>query len=371
MRICLLFLLLLCACAPSATNSLEVNQAPATEAERLLERRDQEGASVWADGNTLTFVYVGEAESVEMCCGFQESLTRLPDSNVWVLRKTVENLSRAVIGYSFVVNGEFSEAEAEVWRGSEAPLEPEVMSPEEIEATGRFFMRTLQSEILGENREIYVYLPPDHKTLKVLELPVVYLGDGGVVWDYARYVETLIKAGKLPELILIGIESGGYLGDPNAEFDYSLDMRAREYIPQENDDRFALHERFVLEEVLPWAEEEFGASNKREDRIVHGFSNGGVFAAAMGLRNPDVFGYALPFSVGIDPSEFAGEKPIDTKFYFVSGELEESFFETTQSLAKRLAEEGVTARFEGWVAGHDNIMWRETFPNALLWVFSN
>jgi enterochelin esterase-like enzyme len=365
MRVCLLLVLLLCSCVPSTKGHVS-SSAPLSEAQLLLERRAQEGTSVWADGDTLTFVYEGEAESVEICCGFQESLTRLPDSNVWILSKTIPNMSKAVFSYFFIIDGVFPQTEQKVWRGAEAPPEPETLEP----SPGRVFERTLTSEILGEDRKIIVYLPPDHEALKPLGLPVVYLADGGTVWGYASLVEPLIRAGALPQLILVGIESGEYKGDPSAEYDPSLDMRYREYIPSEDDDRFALHERFVIDEVLPWAEETFGASSKREERVVYGHSNGGVFAAAMGLRNSDVFAYALPFSVGVDPSKETEMQSVTTKFYFVSGELEDSFFTTTRDLAARLADEGIVSIFIGRVAGHDFVMWEEEFLKGLTWVFA-
>jgi enterochelin esterase-like enzyme len=356
---------LLAACAPATTSTSVSEKQDLTEAERLLERREQEGSSVWADGNTLTFVYEGEAESVELCCGFQEPLTRLPDGNVWTLSKTIPNISEAIFSYFFIIDGVFPETEQKVWRGANASPEPQTLEP----SPGRVFERTLTSEILGEDRKIIVYLPPDHEALKPLGLPVVYLADGGTVWGYASLVEPLIRAGVLPQLILVGIESGEYKGDPNAEYDPSLDMRYREYIPSEDDDRFALHERFVIDEVLPWAEETFGASSKREERVVYGHSNGGVFAAAMGLRNSDVFAYALPFSVGVDPSKETEMQSVMTKFYFVSGELEDSFFTTTRDLAARLADEGIVSTFTGRIAGHDFVMWEEEFLKGLTWVF--
>jgi enterochelin esterase-like enzyme len=356
---------LLAACAPATTSTSVSEKQNLTEAERLLERRNQEGSSVWADGNTLTFVYEGEAESVDLCCGFQEPLTRLPGSKVWVLSKQISNISEAIIGYNFSIDGKFPETWDRVWRGADAPPEPERLEP----TIGRVFERTINSEILSEDRKVYVYLPPDYDALKLLgDLPVVYLADGGVVMGYASVVEPLIREGKLPQLILIGIESGYYTGDPNAEYEPLLDMRYREYIPSEGDDRFALHERFVIDEVLPWAEETFGASDEREKRIVYGHSNGGVFAAAMGLKNSDVFGYALPFSVGVDPSDQI-DADTTTKFYFASGELEESFFSTTKNLAQRLSDEGVISTFSGRVAGHDILMWEEEFIKGLTWVF--
>ena len=340
----------------------------------MLQRLEAEGRPVWADGDALTFVYEGKAERVEVCCGLQEPLTRLPNSDVWVLSKTIPNLSQAVISYFFIVDGTFPQTEGDVWRGYDAPR-----APERLEGLkGRVFERTLHSETLDEFRTLTVYLPPNYDALNLPALPVVYLADGGVVRDYAPVVEPLIAQGELPPLLLIGVASGAYAGDPEADYDPELDLRAREYIPDRDDERFSQHERFFIEEVLPWAEETFGAPREREQRAVYGHSNGGVFAAAMGLRHPEVFGYALSFSVGVDPTEaFEAESetgtfdfgPVNTKFYFVAGELEEGFFKTTQGLAEKLADGGVESRFEGRVAGHDSVLWREAFPGALEWAF--
>ena len=363
MRQYVLLLPLACSCAPSIRDvPVATVDVPPTESELLLQRKDTDGLT---NNDTLTFVYEGEAKTVEVCCGLQESLERLPDSDVWTLSKTIPNLSEAVISYFFIVDGVFPQTQGNVWRGLDAPPLPETLEP----SPERVFERTLQSGVLDEVRKLVIYLPPDHDALKLLGLPVVYLADGSSVWEYASYVEPLIKQGKLPQLLLIGIESGGYTGDPSKEYDPQLDLRVREYIPDEKDDRFADHERFVIEEVLPWAEENFGASRSRDQRVVYGHSNGGVFAAAMGLKKPDIFGYALPFSVGVDPTETLGLERVDTKFYFVAGQLEEGFLETTRDLSERLSEEGISSEFRERVAGHDFVMWQEAFPEALLWFF--
>ena len=207
--------------------------------------------------------------------------------------------------------------------------------------------------------------------MKLLGLPVVYLADGAS-WDFANYVEPLIRRGELPPFIMIGILPGDYLGDPNEEYNRSLDLRAQEYVPSVNYERFKLHERFLLEEVLPWSEENFGASNNRDERIVGGFSNGGVFAAAMGLKNPNVFGYALPFSPGDNPVVETDISNVNTKFYLTVGELDEKrFVDATKNLADTLSQNNITNVFEARVAGHDNVMWREEFVKAMLWVFEN
>ena len=129
----------------------------------------------------------GDAESVALCCGLQEPLKRLPNSDVWTLSKEIPDLSKAVISYGFVIDGKFSRGmdEFKVWRGVDAPPPPETLEP----PGGCLFERTLKSEMLGETRELFIYLPPDYAMLEILGLPVVYLADGSSILSYADVVE--------------------------------------------------------------------------------------------------------------------------------------------------------------------------------------
>jgi len=74
--------------------------------ETLAERAAAAGQPIWLEGSQLTLFYRGEAGSVRVCCGIQMDMYRLPNSDVWAL--TVENfqLPRAIVTYSFVVEGQ-------------------------------------------------------------------------------------------------------------------------------------------------------------------------------------------------------------------------------------------------------------------------
>ena len=328
-----------------------------SEAKLLKQHLDNHGP-ILAEDNMLTVIYEGEASNVVLCCSINEPLRRLDNSNIWVFRKTIPNLSELIMGYTFIIDGGFPQGEPTMWRGPKAPKAPKERESPFI----RRMLHTLDSEILGESREVFTYLPPNHESLKWgFDLPVIYLADGEATGAYGDFIEALILQGKLPAMLLIGIESG------------PCDFQGCGYIPDENDDRFELHERFIIEEVLPWAETKFGASTSAEDRAIYGHLDGGVFAALMGLRNPDVFGYSMPFSLGLnptwqDPTLLEGDD-INTKFYFVAGELEENSYQATRSLSQELAEEGIDNEFHPRVAGHDYLLWSEAFPDAVLWAF--
>jgi enterochelin esterase-like enzyme len=360
-----LLLVGLTACLPStqsAATSTTMGLPTPLEPEALLARKAVENASVWADGNTLTMVYQGEAETVEVCCGFQESLTRLPDSDVWVMQKEIDRLSEGAFSYFFIRDGEFPDLSDAVWRGKDAP-------PAVEKIPGRTQSYTLESESLDEARELTVYLPPNHTPIGIY--PVIYMADGEAAGDFGSALEPLIHRGELPPVIIVGVHSGAYTGDPSAEYDSAFDLRAQEYLPGENSERFARHEQFWINEVLPWAEQELGASPLPNERAVVGYSNGGVFSAAMGLNHPEVFGYIMAFSLGIEPGNFFNPPSPAPSFYFLSGTLEEGFYKTTKKVASVLDEAGVNSTFHERVAGHDYIMWQEEFPKAVAWMFEN
>src|SRR5262249_34613661 len=156
----------------------------------------------------------------------------------------------------------------------------------------------LASVALGGRRRVTTYLPPGHDRSR--PSPVVYVCDGQSVKAFARVVEPLIAAGRVPPVALVGVHDGGYLGpSPKGAHDYdgSKDLRAQEYIPSINPGRFADHETFFVKEVPAWAERRFGLSAVRKDRAVSGYSNGGRFAAEMAFRHPEVFGHAFCLSV--------------------------------------------------------------------------
>ena len=99
-----------------------------------------------------------------------------------------------------------------------------------------------------------------------------------------------------------------------------------------------------------------------------------MWAAFQGVRHPDVFGVAIPFSCGVcgvavpDSPVPASAGPA-ARFYFLAGRLETRFHEQTLGAANRLRAAGYDAVFRERVAGHDDLMWNEQFVDALRWAF--
>jgi enterochelin esterase-like enzyme len=340
----------------------------------LIERFNSEKSPVWADGDTVTFFFRGEALKVELIAGGDiKSLMRIPSSDVWTVALKLPELERAVISYHLTATtkgstrNQVSHQEG-VWRGAKAP-------PGAVEAADlRGSIRTLEieSQAIAARRKLTVYLPPDR--LQDAACRVVYATDGEEIERYAKVLEPLVTAGKLPPLALIGVHSGGYLGGApsSAEYDAKKDLRAQEYFPGINPQRFAKHERFFCFEVAAWAEREWKVSREAKDRILFGCSNGGRFVYEMAIRHPDRFGSVLAFSVaGGGPITLPAEFKTQTRFYLEAGTWEQHFQVYTSRLAEKLGQFGVHAELRSRVGGHDEAIWREEFANGLLRAFGS
>jgi enterochelin esterase-like enzyme len=163
--------------------------------------------------------------------------------------------------------------------------------------------------------------------------------------------------------VLVGVRAASPIpGDDASRLD-----RAREYVYGFEPDsvRFLKHEKFFMDEVAYWAEETLHASKEREARTIWGASNGGAFAVAMGLRHPDRFGHVIassPVYNVIPPHKAAAYLP---EFFLTAGTFEEDTRSRTVALANALRKLHAPVRYVETVGGHDDLIWAESFVDAL------
>jgi enterochelin esterase family protein len=338
-------------------------------AQVLIDRHRQEKASVWADGETATFFFRGEADRVSLTFHVGPTLLRrVPGSDVWYVRVERPDLAKAVFNFQLTPmrDGKPLPAVTQTWRGPQAPPAPE----EAGTLRGKIAEHEIESKFLGEKRKLTVYLPPARYRTDALR--VVYAADGQATAEFARVLEPLVVAGRVPPTMIVGVHHGGYMGGAAAlkNYDRKKDLRAQEYIPWLNPDRFAQHEAFFCNEVRTWAERTFAASRRREERAVFGYSNGGHFAVQMGLRHPELYSRVLAFSVaGKRFPELPEGAERTPRFYLAAGTWEEPFHGITAELAEALNKNNVPVVFRSRVASHDPVLWREEFATAVLAAF--
>lgn len=306
---------------------------------------------VWLDGDVLHFAHRNPEGQSTLTGGLQMPMSRLGETDLWIVRLRGHDLSKAIVSYDFFGPGPPDLISLKVWRGDDAPNPP--ASDKNLHFIESFRM---ESAILGEQRGVTVVLPPGYNPGERRSVPAIVLADGQAAEVWGRILRPLIDAGRMRPVAIVGIHSAGYRGEPGEPFDPRNDYRAREYLESEDPERFALHLRWVLEEVLPTVAERFGVSTRREDLALAGFSNGGVFAATAGLRAPDRFGSVMAFSIGVALPE---ERPHGSlpRFYLGAGALERGFLRGTTLAKELIAGWGEPVRMQTFVMGHDPALW--------------
>ena len=363
MRVILIFILAAMAVGVQETGFSQDSQSLST-------RFRTEKSPLWADGDRLTAYYEGEAESVHiMIGGSPRPLKRVIGSQTWTWSDRFVDLEQGILSYTWDIKPapKPNKPASYVWRGTRAPSAVALASP----LQGTTSKHRMRSEILGTERDITVYMPPK----SISPSCVVYAADGEECIYYAAALEPLILEGKVPATAIVGVHCGGYEGGPLkdlSKYDPSKDLRAVEYLPMIDSVRFGKHESFFANEVTKWAESTFGLSSLRERRAVFGVSNGGRFAATIGVDHPEVFGNVIAFSLAVGtPPEPDDLAKVTSQFFFCAGTWESKFLQRTEEFHQSLQKSGIRSELVKRVSGHDLIMWQEEFAHAVNKAFSN
>ncbi len=339
---------------------------PAFAADRIGAER----FSVDVDGDVMTVM--ARAETMPMvCCGPQVDMIRLGDSAYWARRIRLANLDRATSTVIVVEAGNPAAAavafnEAYVWRGPHAPAP----HPEAPALQGRIEIGFIDSVALGERRRISIYLPPGWT--KDTPWPAVFIGDEGHAM-FMLQVESMIADGRIRPLVLIGVTAAKTESVDEEVFGAPgyADTRNSQYMPEFGaTGRFDRHTAFIADEVTAWATREYNVSTRREDRAIAGFSGGGTMALFVGLRRPDVFGFAIPLSPAYSLAKASDLEPGQRASFYMSGGLyEPSFHLAAKRNGALMKAAGYDVTVEHPASGHFPDHWKLVFGNALLRFF--
>lgn len=217
---------------------------------------------------------------------------------------------------------------------------------------GSNISKDIESTYLGESRKLLIYYP-EHFDKNV---PIFYMTDGTIVDNYAKYIDTLISAGLIKPLILIGVHS-------------SEDHRYEEYVEGDNDNTYFIkHRNFFFDEVLKPTEQEL--ENWSGKRYLYGFSNGGAFCMYTGLNYPKLFEEVIAFSTADYISEFLRTIEFKfqkyPKFYMGAGQYEHSIFKDNVNFYPKMQSQNINVQFKTFISGHDHNVWRYEFLEYLL-----
>ncbi|HEX3798242.1 MAG TPA: alpha/beta hydrolase-fold protein [Verrucomicrobiae bacterium] len=156
---------------------------------------------------------------------------------------------------------------------------------------GTVHEHTYFSKSLGRMRAFDVYTPPNYEHEPDKKFPVLYLqhgsGDNQMTWTVhgkANWIlDNLIAQGRAEPMIIVMMDGHavrpgmGTNGPP-------LDQNTK------------LFERDLLEDVMPFAEQEYRVKGGAANRAIVGLSMGGGQSLTIGLNHPDLFAWIGGFS---------------------------------------------------------------------------
>jgi predicted alpha/beta superfamily hydrolase len=155
-------------------------------------------------------------------------------------------------------------------------------------------IRAFHSNILGNDRDITIYLPPGYNDRDDVRYPVLYMHDGqnlfeperafipGQHWRLSEAADEAIGSRSAAPMIIVGIDNTGA-------------SRIDEYTPTHDPLRHGGgkandYGRMIIEELKPIIDAQFCTLPDASNTALGGSSLGGLATLHLGLTRPDVFG---------------------------------------------------------------------------------
>jgi len=238
------------------------------------------------------------------------------------------------------------------------------------------YHRNLYGEGLNYPRDLIVWLPPSYETDTIKRYPVLYMHDGqnimdpatsfiGYDWHVDEVADSLIRTGKMREIIVVGI--------------YNSPDRADEY----DDTKLGrAYRKFVIERVKPLIDSTYRTLPDRDNTAVMGSSMGGLVSFLMVWDYSNIFSQAGCISSVFRPDlikeveSYSGMKK-DIRIYIDNGGvgLDKKLQNGCDSMLTALRKIGfIDGRDLEWFydpsAEHNEYAWAKRVWRPLMFMFS-
>jgi len=231
--------------------------------------------------------------------------------------------------------------------------------------------RVLASKLLGNERRIWVSMPPAELADETA-LPFVIHLDGTPDHSAPSIRDALLQAGQIGPCVVVLVDQLG----------------AQRYAELRCNPAFS---QMLVDELLPWLHDRYPLSRDPGDVALAGESFGALCAAWTALHHPTAFGNAiiqspscayhpdLRFGSGAGEllrrtptptliADFSAAEPAPIRVFHDVGELEGSITHS-RWLDHVLTAKGYDTTYREFAGGHDYAWWRGLFADALLWCF--
>lgn len=239
---------------------------------------------------------------------------------------------------------------------------------------GTVRLHEYQSKSLGKLRALRVYTPPGYDQNTRGKYPVLYLfhgsGDNEATWtEFGRanlIIDNLIAQGKAKPMIIVMTDGHAAFAQPAGT---NTDARTRGMIAFERD---------LLEDVMPFAEENYRVKKHREHRAIIGLSMGGGQSLTIGLNHPELFAWVGGMSSAVnDPDNTLAGLIKDPKasnknlrlLWFAVGKSD-FLLKNNQQLDEWLTKHGIKHEFHETEGNHSWPVWRRYLADFAPLIFT-
>jgi enterochelin esterase-like enzyme len=241
-------------------------------------------------------------------------------------------------------------------------------APADQRAIGRLVRLRFQSVIMGDTRDVYVYLPVAYDLEPQRDFPLMVVHDGNESIARSQFdavADAEIAAGRVAPVVLAFVALA------------SQDERMDEYTFHTQGSQGELYRRFIADELVPFLQGEFRLVDDPQARAVMGASLGGLISYFIGWERSEVFGLVAGMSSSFfwDESWMVHEIEADSgplkplRFYLDSADVNDNHDETVQ-VAQALAARGYAYRHVVQAgASHDWFFWKQRFGPMLQYLF--
>jgi predicted alpha/beta superfamily hydrolase len=250
--------------------------------------------------------------------------------------------------------------------------------------------RAFPSKILGNRRDVLVYLPRAYRCFSRRRYPVLYLQDGqnvfdaatsfsGVEWGVDEAAERLIKENLIEPLIVVAVANTGEQRiDEYAPTPGVIDAKAKRKKRSKGLARKYGH--FLIDELKPYIDRKYRTNPDAEFTGLGGSSLGGLVTLAIGILYPHAFSRLMVMSPSIWWDNFAIYRLVESieqkpplKIWLDTGTAEPGW-EQARELLKRLVEKGWKLPkdlqyMEAQSADHSEAAWAARVEPALRFLF--
>ncbi len=332
---------------------------------------------VHADGSVTFRLLAPNAQKVTV--GLEGAKDSLPmqkdDQGVW--SATTQVLPPDLYGYSYTADG------VHLLDPSNTEMKPNLLNLSNVVRVpgasplpwdpadiphGELHHCFYKSNVVGDNRDYYVYTPPGYDPNGATRYPVLYLlhgysddASGWTAVGKANFIlDSLIAQNKIKPMIVV--MPLGYGAPEIVHPTPGVSAFGNAALREKNFNNFR---SALIDEVIPAVDRAFKTNPNREARAIAGLSMGGAESLLTGLNRPDKFSWVGGFSSGGLSDDFAADFPqlsaeANSQYHliWIACGSEDRLIATNRKLVDWLKTKGVHATQIETPGMHTWMVWR-------------